>query len=212
MSPHPACPGDEKAGAARSRRLSRRTLPIPPTITPSSTECYSKIGACSPRVVCVSLPHEEGSCVFGGSRWRDLLAAAMGISARRLRISLCMKTTDRANSVPEGRNSAVSGNIRPSEICRGCGHARHCQSIYSRLGYTKGPSVAWSALLAFGIPLVVFIVTLAVAGALLGGFTGQPALPMFLAFLIALVLTAAVVLAICKITQRPVDRGDSSKL
>jgi anaerobic C4-dicarboxylate transporter len=59
---------------------------------------------------------------------------------------------------------------------------------------------------------VVFIVTLAVAGALLGGFTGQPALPMFLAFLIALVLTAAVVLAICKITQRPVDRGDSSKL
>ena len=71
--------------------------------------------------------------------------------------------------------------------------------------------MTWSALLAFGIPVVAFIVALAAAGALLGGFTGRPALPTLLALLIALVLTAAVVLAIWKITQRPVDKGDSPK-
>jgi hypothetical protein len=99
-------------------------------------------------------------------------------------------------------------DTKPNESCEGCGSRRPCHSIYQRLGYTKGPSIAGTVLAAFGIPIVVFIITLAAASAWLGRLAEESDWPMLLAFLIALALTAVVVLVIWKITQRPVDHRE----
>jgi hypothetical protein len=46
--------------------------------------------------------------------------------------------------------------------CEGCEQSNKCQEIYRKLGNVKGPSVALKVIVAFLLPLVVFIVSLAV--------------------------------------------------
>ncbi len=101
-----------------------------------------------------------------------------------------------------------SVDTKPGKTCEGCGSRRSCRSIYQRLGHTPGPSIAGTVLAAFGIPIVVFIITLAAASAWLDRLAEGSDWPMLLAFLIALALTVLVVLLIWKITQQPVDHSD----
>jgi hypothetical protein len=91
--------------------------------------------------------------------------------------------------------------------CQGCGHGGSCHSIYYRVGHTEGPSVLAKVLLAFGLPIVVFIASLTVAGALLGGALTSHTGPALLSFAFALTLTALVVVAIWWFTRRPADPG-----
>lgn len=46
--------------------------------------------------------------------------------------------------------------------CDNCVHSDRCSEIYERLGRTKGPSVVSKVVLAFLLPIIIFIVTLAV--------------------------------------------------
>jgi hypothetical protein len=94
--------------------------------------------------------------------------------------------------------------------CQGCGHRGLCHSIYYRLGHAEGPSVLSKVLLAFGIPVVVFIVTLTGAGMLFGGILTRHAGPVLLSLALALTLTALAIAAIWWLTQRPADRGDQA--
>ncbi len=88
-----------------------------------------------------------------------------------------------------------------------CGQGAHCQSIYRRLGQARGPSVTRGVLLAFGVPIAVFIVTLAAAAGVLGGSAAELNWQTVVALVIAATVTAAVVLLIWKITQQPVGHS-----
>ncbi len=55
-------------------------------------------------------------------------------------------------------------------LCQGCIQQNRCQEAYERLGSFQGPSVVRKVLIAFLMPMVVFIVSLAVL---------EQVLPMF---------------------------------
>ena len=48
------------------------------------------------------------------------------------------------------------------KFCEGCNESNKCREIYRKLGNVKGPSVTLKVIVAFLLPLVVFIVSLAV--------------------------------------------------
>ncbi len=54
----------------------------------------------------------------------------------------------------------VAKTMTQQEFCRDCDQENQCQEAYRRLGDTKSPSVALKAVVAFLLPLIVFIVLL----------------------------------------------------
>lgn len=51
------------------------------------------------------------------------------------------------------------------DYCSGCAHEHDCKTIYKAIGESKGPSVTGKVLLAFVVPIFVFITILAIAEA-----------------------------------------------
>ena len=81
------------------------------------------------------------------------------------------------------------------EFCQGCEQQHSCREVYRQLGNTKGPSVALKVVVAFLLPLMVFIVTLAVSEAILAKLQTQAAisfLPALLAAFICILITKAI--------------------
>lgn len=97
-------------------------------------------------------------------------------------------------------------NVNPCEKC-GYRHGRGncCIDVYQRLGQKKGPSVAGKVLLAFALPVLVFIGTLIVAEYLLSVLMNEGGLKTFIAFLAALSATLVCVRLIRIITRKPVN-------
>ena len=95
------------------------------------------------------------------------------------------------------------------KICNDCGYrhgrGRCCIDIYQQLGQTKGPSVAGKAFLAFVLPLLVFIISLMLAGYFLSVFITKDGIKTFFAFLIAVVMTIVFVQLIRKLTRKPIN-------
>ena len=48
------------------------------------------------------------------------------------------------------------------DICRQCPQQNKCRDAYDRMGRFRGPSVFFKAILAFLLPLVIFVASLAV--------------------------------------------------
>jgi hypothetical protein len=88
-----------------------------------------------------------------------------------------------------------------SESCEGCSHAHSCSNVYEQLGCAKGPSIAWTAVLAFLTPILVFIGTLAGFGRLLEG-AADARYQMPLATAMALAATTGVMLVVRGLTRR----------
>jgi hypothetical protein len=95
----------------------------------------------------------------------------------------------------------VEKRMVQSESCEGCSHAHECQKIYAQLGCAGGPSIAWTVVLAFLLPLVVFIGTLAGFGKLMEGVVSAR-YQMPLAATMALAATAGVMLVVRVLTRR----------
>jgi uncharacterized membrane protein len=95
------------------------------------------------------------------------------------------------------------------KVCENCGYRRSrkncCMDIYQRLGQTKGPSIVGKVLLAFVLPLLVFIGSLVLAGYLLSIFINESRMSALYAFLIAAVLTIVFVQLIRILTRKPID-------
>ena len=51
--------------------------------------------------------------------------------------------------------------MNENEFCGNCNQKHNCGSIYHQLGNIKGPSVVVKVVIAFLLPLVVFIISLA---------------------------------------------------
>ena len=82
------------------------------------------------------------------------------------------------------------------EFCQGCERADKCQDVYRRLGQASGPSVVFKVVIAFLVPMVVFIAALAVFEGILARAINTKALQTPLSFLLALLVTSALVLII----------------
>lgn len=82
------------------------------------------------------------------------------------------------------------------EFCNKCNQKHSCQTIYQQLGQAKGPSVARKVIVAFLLPIIVFIVSLAVFQEILANTMGSKQLQTALSFLLALSVTFGVILII----------------
>lgn len=88
-----------------------------------------------------------------------------------------------------------------SESCEGCSHAHDCKKVYEQLGCAGGPSIAWAVVLAFLVPILVFIGALAGFGWLLE-VAVDPRYQMPLAAALALAATTGVMLMVRVATRR----------
>ncbi len=95
------------------------------------------------------------------------------------------------------------------KICDECGYrhgrGRCCIDIYQQLGQTEGPSVAGKVFLAFVLPLLVFIISLMLAGNILSAFVIKDSIRTFFSFLIAVVVTIVFAQLIRKFIRKPIN-------
>ncbi len=86
--------------------------------------------------------------------------------------------------------------------CQECDQKHKCQDIYQQLGKAHGPSVAFKAVVAFLLPLLILIVSLAVFEGILSRITDIKSLRVALDFLLALSVTLTTMLIIKAINKR----------
>lgn len=87
------------------------------------------------------------------------------------------------------------------ESCEGCTQAHDCREIYQQLGDNEGPSVAPKAVIAFLLPILVFVVALGSFSRLLTGVLAQR-YQAFVAFVLALSVTVGSMLVARLIVRR----------
>ena len=79
--------------------------------------------------------------------------------------------------------------------CDGCSQADGCKEVYRHLGCTEGPSVTLTVLVAFLLPLVLFIVSLGTLSWWLEGWVAE-SYRTPLALILALLVTTGSMLAL----------------
>ena len=80
------------------------------------------------------------------------------------------------------------------KFCQECNQKHNCQDIYQQMGKAKGPSVAFKAAIAFLLPILVFIVNLAIFEKFLIKIIKTEPLRIALDFLLALLVTLGFIL------------------
>lgn len=86
--------------------------------------------------------------------------------------------------------------------CQECDQKHKCRDIYQQLGKSKGPSVAFKAVVAFLLPLLIFILSLAAFERILAGTTDIKGLRIVLDFVLALSVTLVTMLITKAISKR----------
>ena len=92
------------------------------------------------------------------------------------------------------------------KFCKNCKQISDCQKVYQHLGSVRGPSVVVKVIMAFLLPLVVFIGCLAVFQQFLGKALNIKELNTFLSFLLAISVTFSMMLII-KVLQRQAGKN-----
>jgi phosphotransferase system glucose/maltose/N-acetylglucosamine-specific IIC component len=80
--------------------------------------------------------------------------------------------------------------------CEGCQEAHTCKDAYHRIGQSKGSSVVFKVLIAFVVPILVFIASLIVFEPVLARFINSQRLLTIANFLFALSVTFVIMLVI----------------
>ena len=75
------------------------------------------------------------------------------------------------------------------KFCQECGQRHKCQEVYRQLGNNKNPSVAFKVVIAFLLPLVVFITALVASEKILAKIINSKEAQTVLSFLLALAVT-----------------------
>ncbi len=84
--------------------------------------------------------------------------------------------------------------MESQKSCQDCIDKHDCQRIYEQLGNSPGESVTLKVIFAFLLPLIVFIVSLAVFERVLARAINIEEVQMALSFLLALLVTFVCVL------------------
>jgi hypothetical protein len=87
-------------------------------------------------------------------------------------------------------------------FCQDCTQKHDCKKVYEQLGAMKGPSVVVKVVLAFLLPLVIFIASLAAFGEIFAGATDSQPAQTALSLLPALLVTSGCVLIMGAINRR----------
>ena len=90
------------------------------------------------------------------------------------------------------------------EFCHTCNQRHDCQKAYEQLGKMEGPSVVVKVILAFLLPLAVFVVCLVVCERILAGAISSEHLRTALSFLLALLAAFACIL-LTRVISRSLD-------
>lgn len=99
--------------------------------------------------------------------------------------------------------------MKSDDYCSGCGQKDTCKSAYDKMGKASGPNVAWKAIVAFLVPIAVFIGVLAGSQRLLEGRLEGHGLTM-ISFLVAVCVTLLVVFVI-RAVGRPTKKEHCDK-
>ncbi|MHC4738510.1 MAG: hypothetical protein ACYS9Y_06365 [Planctomycetota bacterium] len=91
--------------------------------------------------------------------------------------------------------------MEQQENCQGCYQKDQCQEVYRQLGNVEGPSVVCTVVVAFLVPIVVFIGVLAVFEGTFAGVISSKGVQTICGFLSAVAATYACVL-ITKVIKR----------
>lgn len=91
-------------------------------------------------------------------------------------------------------------------LCKGCLQKHDCRSAYEQLGKSSGASVVLKVILAFLLPLIVFIVSLAVSVRVLTGVIGVEKLQTVVSLLPALLATFVCIFIIRTINKRLISK------
>ncbi|MHC5094957.1 MAG: hypothetical protein ACYSOU_02455 [Planctomycetota bacterium] len=91
--------------------------------------------------------------------------------------------------------------MKSDRYCSGCSQKDTCRSAYEKLGKFQGPNVAWKVIVAFWVPIGVFIGGLAASQRLLRGRIEGRAL-ILVSFVLAVSLTWLVICVIRAINAR----------
>ena len=75
------------------------------------------------------------------------------------------------------------------DLCLDCGQRNSCGSVYQKLGTARGPSVLGKSLIAFVLPIVLFLLALAASDHLLRGRIEDPDLRMLAGILPSLAVS-----------------------
>jgi ABC-type sulfate transport system permease component len=87
-------------------------------------------------------------------------------------------------------------------FCENCNQKQNCGSIYHQLGNTKGPSVVVKVVIAFLLPIVVFIISLAIFEEIYSKTTSSLSTQTALSMLSALAITFSCILITRVINKR----------
>ena len=92
------------------------------------------------------------------------------------------------------------------EFCHTCKQKNDCRRVYRDLGHIEGPPVAAKVVLAFLLPLLVFIVSLWIFERILAGAIHKGHVVTSISFLLALLITFACIMMI-KVIRRWSGQG-----
>ena len=96
----------------------------------------------------------------------------------------------------------VVKTMTEQKVCQGCNQKRDCQRIYEQLGDVEGPSVVIKVIVAFLLPLVVFIVSLAAFQEIFAKAISSQRVQTAFSFLLAVVVTFIFILIIRIVRKR----------
>ncbi len=89
-----------------------------------------------------------------------------------------------------------------NEFCGNCNQKHNCGSIYNQLGNTNGPSVVVKVVIAFLLPLLVFIISLAAFQEIFTKTASSQRMQTVLSLVSALLITFSCILIVRVINKR----------
>ena len=93
------------------------------------------------------------------------------------------------------------------ELCQQCNQRQDCGKVYEQLGKNEGPSIVKKVVLAFLLPLVVFIASLAIFERMFSGVISAGQAQSALSFASALLLTFVCIL-LTRMINRQFGQGE----
>ncbi len=91
------------------------------------------------------------------------------------------------------------------KFCQECNQRHGCRDVYQQLGKAEGPSVVFKVVVAFLLPLMVFIAVLAASEKILAKTINSKESQTALSFLLALFVTSVCILII-KVIYRQLSK------
>ena len=99
----------------------------------------------------------------------------------------------------------VAKTMAEQKICEDCNQKHDCRRIYEQLGDVEGPSVVIKVIVAFLLPLVVFIVSLAAFQEIFVRAISSQRLQAALSLLLALLVTFVCILIVRMINRTRIN-------